>query len=279
MKLTVAARRADKTPCYEGYTGSLLWTAQLLNYDETKRDSETAERRVLSMAADKVLPTRRVIQIASKRYIVGQGHDDLIGPTVARVGYVIHEATEQATIKTLAQAVALQAGTTAWAGRAWVKHQAFSEQSATLVPQHHIHFSTTETVTPDLLVWFGGGIHLVRAVMQGAGGTLVATCDELPSPVLEPAATVKTGQWDKITDKQQNTTVVTPLIRMRWQSLFQYKNKAAPTFGPDDIQVAIPTSVSVISGSKLTLSDGTWLVSNVDQESGVLLCRATRQHG
>lgn len=279
MKLIVAARRADKTPCYEGYTGSLLWNAQLLNYDETKRDSETAERRILSMSAENVIPARRVISVASKKYIVGHGHDDLIAADVARVGYVIHEATESATIKTLAQAASMQAGTTAWAGRAWVKHQAFSEQSATLVPQHHLHFSTTEAVGPGRLVWFSGGVHLVRATMEGAGGTLVATCDELPSPVVEPTATVTTGQWDKTADKQVNASTVTPLLRVRWQSLFKYNNKAAPTFGPDDIQVAIPLGVNVISGSRLTLSDGYWLVSNVDQESGVLLCRATKQHG
>jgi hypothetical protein len=179
-------------------------------------------------------------------------------------------------VRTLAQACTAAAGFTAYAGNAWVKNAAFTEQSSKLVPQQHIHLSPTEAVLEGMLVTLGSRLHIVRTTNPGAGGTLVCTCEEMPEPSIE-TGTVTNGAWDPLTDSITGAPSAVRVVRVRWQSLFAYSSRLAPAFGPDDIQIAIAKSaMTVLVGAKAVLSDGTWHVASVDSEGDVWLCRATR---
>lgn len=276
MKLTTVARRADKTPCYDSYTGLLAFNGQLLAYDESKRDSETAERRILSLGPLAVIPTRRCVNIAGKNYIVGAGNDDLYRGEVIRVGYVTHEAVGLASVKTLLQAVQGAAGIQAYVGVTWIKNMAYSEQNSLLVPQVHVHLSSTEPATAGMMVVLNGIYYLIRAIYYGAGGTLSAVSDQLPTPVREAGVQVSTGVFDPVADTTSTSTTTTNVLRVRWQSLFQYGSNAAPKFGPEDIQLVIDKAVAVKPGSQVTLSDGKWIIASALDEGPVWLCRATR---
>lgn len=278
MRLVAAASAFNKTPCVDAYSGAHVFFAQLGLYDDNKRDSETTERRILSVAAGTRIPTRRVVEAAGTRFIVGHSNPDTFKGKVLRIGYVAHEVTDLSHVRTLAQVCLLQDGFEAWAGKAWVKNLAFSEQSSRLVPQHHIHFSQTEAVTPNKLVTFGGKLLVVRAVNDGPAGTLISLCDELPEPVVE-VVTMGSSVYDPISDTMTGATASVRVVRVRWQSMFLYGTKGAPAFGPDDIQVVIAkAAASPLPGTKLTMSDGVWQVSAVDDGLDVWLCRAT-QHG
>lgn len=276
MRLHDVANRFNKMVCTDGYSGADLFRAQLGLYDDNKRDSETAERRVLSVSPNVTIPTRRVIGAAGSRWIVGHANpDDYKGSTI-RVGYVCHEATHLATVRTLAEVVAGSAGTTAYAGRAWVKDAAYTQQSSDLAPLYHIHFSSTETIVPERhIITFAGRLHIVRSVVAGSGGTLVALCEQMSASAVE-TGTVSVGTYVAATDTRTETPTSKTIVRFRWQSLFAYLNGAAPKFEPGDIQVAIATSVTPAAGTILTLADGSWRIHSVVAEQGVWLCRATR---
>lgn len=276
MKLTTVARRADKTPCYDSYTGLLAFNGQLLPYDESKRDSETAERRILSLGPLAVIPARRCVSINGKHYIVGAGNDDMYRGEVIRVGYVIHEAVGLASVKTLIQAVQGSAGIQAHVGVTWIKNMAYSEQNSILVPQVHVHLASTEPATAGMMVVLNGIYYLIRAIYYGAGGTLSAVSDQLPTPVRETGVQVTTGVFDAVADTTSNSTTTTNVLRVRWQSLFEYHSNAAPKFGPDDVQLVIDKAVPVRPGSQVTLSDGKWVIASALDEGSVWLCRATR---
>jgi hypothetical protein len=275
VRLINAARRFDRTSCYDAYTDVLLFTAQLGLFDDNKRDSETAERRILSMAVSNVVPYRRVIDFAGTKLIIGHANIDTFGDDVLRVGYSVHEATGLATIRTLAQVCASAAGVSAYAGRAWVKNLAFSEQGSKNAGEYHIHFASTETVVDGALIGFGGRNYVARTSNQGAGGTLVVTSDEMAEPCIE-TGTIVTGTYDPVTEAMSGSSTSVQVVRIRWQSYFQYLNKSAPSFGPDDMQVAVPKTVTAVPGALLTLSDGVWIVASVSDVAGVWLCRATR---
>ena len=119
----------------------------------------------------------------------------------------------------------------------------------------------------------------MRSVDFGASGTLVAKCEQIEAPSVE-TATVTTGVYDPIQDKIIGTPVQATVVRMRWQSLFTYRNSIAPKFEPGDIQVAIAKTVAgVAAGTTLGLSDGLWRVESVAVEGLVWVCRATRYGG
>lgn len=274
MRLLAAARHFDRLECLDGYSGDLLFKAQLGLYDDNKRDSETAERRVLSVAGGVDLPTRRVVQAAGTRWILGHANPDDFAGHVVRVGYVAQEATYLSQIRTLSEVCLSLPGFTAYAGRAWVKNMAFSQQGSKLVPQYHLHFAAGEPVGEDLVASFEGRLNLIRAVESGPGGTLVATCEEIPEPAIE-TGTLTAGTFDPVTETLSGTPQAVRLLRLRWQSLFAYRNNLTPTFGPGDIQVAISkASATVAAGAQLTLSDGVWTIASALDEGAVWLCRA-----
>lgn len=278
MRLHDVANRFNNMVCWDGYTGLHLFNGQLGLYDDNKRDSETAERRTLSLAPTAVIPARRVIMAAGMRFIVGHGNpDDWMGSTI-RMGYAVHEASYLSQVRTLSEACLGLPGYTAYAGRAWVKDLSYTQQSSKETPEHHIHFSRTEAVAVNQLVTFEGRLNLVRSINQGAGGTLVTTCEEVAEPAIE-SALLLIGTFDPIADTIVGSPIEITVVRMRWQSLFTYSNSIAPKFQPGDIQVAIAKSVGTVkAGAVLTLSDGSWLVESVVSEGSVWLCRAT-SHG
>jgi hypothetical protein len=278
MRLHDVANTFNNMECQDAYSGILVFKGQLGLYDDNKRDSETAERRVLSLSPAAVVPPRRVIAAAGTRFIVGHANpDDYRGATI-RIGYVVQEATDLSQVRTLAQVCLDQPGFSAYAGRAWVKDLSYTQQSSKETPEHHIHFAAGEPVVPNLLVSFAGRLNVVRSTNFGAGGTLVATCEEMPPGAVETAQ-VASGAYDPAIASNIGSAIPVRVVRMRWQSLFSYGTSIAPKFQPGDIQVAVAKAdFDVKAGALLGMSDGTWMVHSVVSEGMVWLCRATR-HG
>lgn len=276
MKLAKAANYFNRMVCLDGYTGLRVFDGQLGLYDDNKRDSETAERRVLSLSADAIIPPRRVIAAAGSRWIVGHANPDTFNNQTIRVGYMIQEAPHLARIRQLAQVCLLRTGDSAYMGRAWVKDRAYAEQSSELNTQYHLHFSTFEDVRVNHLITVDDRWYIVRATNPGAGGTLVALADEMPNPVVE-IGYVHTGTFDPVTETMSGAPDQVHVVRIRWQSLFAYANALAPKFGAEDIQVAIAQAAATVrAGARLQLSDGQWFIASVIEHEGVWLCRATR---
>lgn len=276
MQLTAAARAFDTMPCVDAYTGAHAFDGQLALYDDNKRDSVTTERRVISTAPDVTIPARRVVKAAGTQFIIGHGNPDWYRGSAIRMGYVAHEATDLAQVRTLAQACLDQAGFTAWAAREWIKSLAYSEQNSKLAPQYHIYFARTEPVLGQHLVTFGSGLHLVRTRHEGPSGTLVTLCDELAEPSIEMVSVAGTT-WDPVAETMTGGPTSVRAVRARWQSLFGYRSNLAPKFGPDDMQVAFAKSaLTARAGMRVTASDGAWVLQDALSEGDVWLCRATR---
>lgn len=279
MRLRSVAQFFNNLPCLDAYTGDLAFYGQLGLFDDNKRDSETAERRLISVDVDVTIPPRRVVSAAGTHFIIGHANPDSFQGSTLRLGLVAHEATELSQIRTFAQVCLNQPGTTAYAGRSWVKNQAFTEQSSHLASQAHIHFAVGEPVDVQSIITFGGNLHVVRQVTElGPAGTRIALADELPAPTVEDVV-VSSGAYDPITDTLVAGTTSVRVLRVRWQSLFVYRNGDGPTFGPADIQVVIAkAALTATPGMRLALSDGTWQLASCLDDGDVWLCRATR-HG
>lgn len=268
----------DQMACTDAYTGVGAFMGQLGLYDDSKRDSETVQRRVISTAAGAAVPARRAVLAGGQVYMLGRGIPDEFMGSTSRVGHIAHQADGLATVQTLSQACLATAGFSAYAARSWTKDMAFSQQSSVLEPRYHIHFCDTEPVVENRIVTLGGTLHIVRAVNHGTAGMLVTTCDELRGTTPE-AANITIGTYSAATETVTGSVVSTNVLRLRWQGLFAYGGGHAPSFEAGDIQVVVAKSVATIApGATLALTDGTWKVVSAATLDDVWLCRANR-HG
>jgi hypothetical protein len=170
------------------------------------------------------------------------------------------------------------AGVQAWAAKAWVKDSKEIDESSDMIGVNHIHMATSEAVAPTNIILFDGAYHIVRKTTHGPAGTLVLTCDEVPEPAIE-TATLKQGTWDPINETMATTNTSVRTLRLRWQSLFEYRDAAAHNFKPEDMQVVIAKSVATpVIGATLTMSDGDFQIDSIMSETGVWVCKVAR-HG
>ena len=278
MRIHAAAVRFNKMPCNDGYSGTFLFNGQILLYDDSRRDSEGGERRIIELAPDLTPPSRRVIEAHGTRYIMGHGFDDSMLGRVIRRKYIAHEATHLATFYTLQQLCQNTAGTSAWAARAWVKDSKEIDESSDMIGVNHIHMAPSEAVAVTNIVRFDNAYHIVRKSNKGAAGTLILACDEVPEPAIETAS-LKTGSYDPINEVMSTSTTSVRVLRLRWQSLFEYRDAIAPTFDPEDLQVVVAKSVATPAiGATFTLSDGDFQVDSLLDRPGVWVCKVSR-HG
>ena len=276
MRLHLAAQHFNRMPCNDGYTGAFLYNGQLALFDDSRRDSESSERRIIELAPELSPPARKVIEAHGVRYILGHGFADSALGSVIRRKYIAHEAPSLSTWYTLQQLCQNTAGVQAWAAKAWVKDSKEIDESSDMIGVNHIHMSTSEAVAPTNIILFDGAYHIVRKTTKGPAGTLVLTCDEVPEPAIE-TATLKQGAWDPINETMATTNTSVRTLRLRWQSLFEYRDAAAHNFKPEDMQVVIAKSVATPAiGATLTMSDGDFQIDSIMSETGVWVCKVAR---
>lgn len=60
MRLHLAAQHFNRMPCNDGYTGAFLYNGQLALFDDSRRDSESSERRIIELAPE-LSPDRKSV--------------------------------------------------------------------------------------------------------------------------------------------------------------------------------------------------------------------------
>jgi hypothetical protein len=277
MRLAKAASYFNNTVCQDAYTGEVLFAGQFALYDDTKRDAEVGERRILSLDPAVQIPARRTVEAMGTRWLLGHRAPDYFRDKALRLGYVAHEATDLVTIRTLSQICLNQSAEPVWAGKFNVKRLAFTEQSSAVPRQMHVFLSTAEPVSIDQMIDMAGAKYLVRSVDDGPSGTRMALCDEMPEPCVD-LAQVTFGTYDPLTDSVPTTAQTVRVLRLRWQSLFAYNDQDGGDFGPGDVQfVVAKAALTVRPGSRVTMSGGSVYNLNWVRSYGdVWLCRGVR---
>lgn len=276
MRVARAASAFNKTPCLDGYVGSFLFNCQIGLYDDTKRDSEAGQRRVISLDPGVVIPRRRVIQAAGTRYILGHGSPDSFRGRVIRQGYVGHEATDLVKVRSLLDVVRGAPGIKVWGGRAWIKNLADNEDSSDLTPQYQCHFAQDEKIYARNVLHFGEDILLARTHRVGPAGTRIVLADQLPPGAIQQA-TLQQVSIDRVTERATTTqTSVTALVA-RWQSLYEYHEESSPKFGAMDLLVALDSTLGPKAGDLVTLSSGLYRICHTYGYMNVSLCALDKQ--
>jgi hypothetical protein len=276
MNLVKAAGYFDKTPVYDAYTGRFLFMGQTAPWDGKERDSVITQRRVLSVKGSVVAPPRRVVRILDENYIIGGTQDDTFKGRIIRRGLIIQQVQDQAVVQTIEQSTLGQIGKSIFVAVDWRKYSRYASESSDMVPDFDFYFASTESVPMNSLLTHNGEYYLTRETTMGQAGMLVVFVHRLMGSVFDTAS-APTGTYDPITETTSGAVVTFPVIRLRWECVFQYLSASAPTFQPGDIQVAVNVASHVVKeGIRLTMSDGEWLIHSVITQGTIQFCRCTK---
>lgn len=271
MRLAAAAKHFDKQVFTDAY-GAATLKGQLDLYDDSKRDSAAAGRRILSVAPAVVMPARRVLRLGEYSWIVGKGSPDYYKSNMIRRKFTLHEADGLATVSTLSQYLAATGGLSAYAAAEWVKAAKEIDESSDLTDVLGAIVASTE-ILPDVgIMELAGKVYLLREPYLTSGGFQGALLDEVKAPAKELGSFVG-GVYEPVSDTSTTTTTAVNMIRLSWQTHFKYLSQKTLTFQTgDDVLICLKSAVTPKANDKVTLADGIWQVLTVQTDKADSAC-------
>lgn len=276
MRLHKAATWFDSSRLYDAYTDTLVGKGQLDPTDLFKLDGASVRRRMVSVAPETALPTRRAVRLGDSTYLIGEPSTDEWQGSPIRTKYVLHQTPGQATVKTVAEALAGAPGRTMYASREWNKAVADPQTSSNYFNDYHIFVAHTETVSPLDLIQIDGQWHICHAVHPSLSGFTDAVSHEILGTVFETAS-AESRVYDPVLDDYMSTGSSVPVLRVRWQEHFNYLTAAQETYlRGDETVFVLKAGFPAKPSDGLILSDGLWRVISVVDE-GTTLALHTRR--
>lgn len=277
MRLHNAAKRFDDSVMYDAYTDALVGKGQLDPTDIFKLDGASVRRRIISVAPDTVLPTRRAVALGGRVYLIGEPSTDEWMGTPIRTKYVLHQTPGTATIKSFAEALADLPGRVMYASREWNKDVPDQQNSSNFFNDYHIFISNTETVAAYELIDIDGQWHICHAVHPSLSGFIDAVSHEIIGTGFETVS-VTSNTYVPATDSYTSSTVSAKVLRLRWQEHYKYLTMAQENYVRGDETVVVLKSAwpAVKPSDEVVMSDGPWRVLAVVDEGSVFMLHTRR---
>jgi hypothetical protein len=218
MGLEHVSARFDRSPMWDAYTGKRLKAkCQMTSWDSPRRDGLTTIRRTLSMAAQCKLPERHAVVVGGQAWIVSPLHNpDTWGGHTSRVGYIAQAAVQGVAANTVQ--VLSGGGTEVYLSRVWVKDVKDITTTSEAQGQYYVYFARGEPVTEGGFVYIDGRWHVVRNIIAGTAGLMVAECNELEPDCITDVETISDSAYDPVTETYTPAAAQTfPVIRMAWR--------------------------------------------------------------
>ncbi len=274
MKLSSAARVGDTQLATDAYGAETL----MLGFDPlsySKIDGTNVTKRMVSAAPSVVMPTRGVIVIDGKQYLVGHGAPDYWNGQTIRVNYVIQGADGLANLTSIASALANSAPVTAYVAVVFAKYLPDIADSSRYPPQHQIFLAGSEDAIADSLIELDGVFYLVKQSYLSTGGLRIALSNIVDEPCFE-TVTFESRLYDPLTDAYVTTGSSVRIFRVKWSEHFTYLSKGSEPYERGDQQVFVLKATSPKPSDVLTLSDGNWRVLAVLDDGAVWSCHVRR---
>lgn len=269
LTLADASSYFDRTPVLDATTGATLFYGQIDLYDDAKRDSATAYRRVLSVKPGTALPASRALRIHGSAWIVGAS--ELDGLAVAhRQKYVLHPAPTKVGLVSLSGFVTAAAAPEYWADMVWFKDGKEDAVSSRVVPMYTAYLAQSVSLPEYSVIKQGAAAYLVETPHGQASGIQSATCAKLE---FAPAdATLATRTYDPVQGKYTASTDTTvKCLRVRWQSLFLYGSQGDAKYQEGDCSLVFPTGTTLATKDRVTLAGQVWSILAVETLGGAVV--------
>ena len=278
MKLSSAASYFDNQSFKDAYSGAHALYGQIDLYDDVRREGLTAVRRIVSMKPGTAMPARRVLTLGSDVWLMsGSPANDYFKAVPIRSKYIAHKADGLGEIKTILQELSNTAGVPAYVATVWLKGNKEVGESSDITVSANIYFALGEFVVDRNLVKLGTAWYFVRYAYLTTTGFIGAVADKLDDPNFETASYAK-RTYSPTTDTWASTPVSIKLLRLRWQSKFEYLSAASSKYAEgDDVVMVRKSDVPVpTTGDTITLSDGVRKVEDIQSDGTLWHLRVKR---
>lgn len=276
MRLHSAASRFDKTLAADSYTPATTFLCQLSPLDLYRIDGAAVKRRQMSCAPGVSIPSRRAITIGGQVFLVGDGSPDHWKGSVIRQNFVLQGADSVCSMNTVAAELSGTAATTAYGSLVFSKYLPEGADTSKYPPQYQIFLSGSESVPPDSLIKIGSRWFLIKDSYISLSGLLVALANEIRGSVFE-TVTVTARTYVPSSDTYTTASSSKKVMRVRWQEHFTYLSKAQIDYFRGDEQLFIlKSAMTPKQGDTLTLSDGVWMILDVQDEGATWSCHVRR---
>lgn len=274
LTLAEASCFFDLTPVLDPTTSGVLFYAQLDLYDDAKRDSATAYRRVMSVQPGTTIPASRVISVLGRRWLVGTLETDGLA-TAHRDKYVLHPANDSVNVSRLPGFLSATVASTVWGDIEWVKDAKAEAVTSSLVPMYTAYLPSSTDVREYDVVWSGTLACIVEAVRHAPSGVTTALCRSLLEPVV--TATLNTRTYDPVVG-DYTASVPTPVscLKLPREGLYLYDSQGSARNKEGDVTLVLPASTAVATKDTLTLGSAAWGVLSVQSVGGAKLVHGRR---
>lgn len=253
MKLSQASTYFDRTPATVPETGKVLFMGQIDPFDDARRDSGAAYRRILSVKPGTVIPASRVVKMLGAVWIVGGMEPDGLSE-LHREKYVIQKADGLLSVSRLSGFLSGTAASVLWSSPQWVKSAKELEVSSGMPQVYDVTLPSGSDVRDRDILWDSGHAYLAMARHDQASDLMTVTCMALDQ-VLPLVATVSTRTYSATLGAYgAPVDVAVNALAVRWQSLFQYGSEASSRYQEGDVSIVLPAGTAVSTSTLVTLA-------------------------
>lgn len=228
MELYDAATYFDDIEAFDAYSHQLLFLCQFSNFDDRSADGTTSKRRVLSVAPETLIPSRRVLTLLDENWIVGDGNSDAIYNTKIRRAYSMKKANYLAEILTPGMAVNQVPGNFAYAQAVYFKDTFDQLQTSDYDAFYNIFFSVTEPVKQTNIIRLDDRFYRVRGTYKPLEGYVTAQSDELSEDAIQTVMFNSGSTYDPVSDTYIATPTSTRCLRIDFTKAIENLQHSSP---------------------------------------------------
>ena len=274
MTLASASTFFDRTTVTD-LAGAVLFLCQVDPFDESKRDSGPAYRRIMSVKPGTVMPASRTVHLLGKTWAIGVMEPDGQAE-LHREKYVIHPVPLTLSVSTLSGYLSATVATTVRASAHWIKDTKQLETSSRTPPLYDVTMALGLPVEPLQVVWAPTEAYLTLSAHEQASGLLTLTSLLLDDNALG-AVTVASRTYDPVAGGYvAGTSATQQALFVRWQSLFEYGSQMSERYQEGDVSIVLATGTSVNTSTTITRGAVTYQVLTVLDIAGAVVAHARR---
>ena len=267
MRLHNAATFFDREIVRDGYTGAVLFKAQVRNFNDASSTGATLRRRVLSMAPTNVMPTRGCVRLSNLYWIAGIRVTDTFQGRDIRHTYNLRVGTNLFDILSPANAcIGASVTTNAYGYEGFFKDNQERPEASAYDTFWNIFFCPVEPVVVGSFLRTGARMLRVRQTYLNPEGLRVAESDELDLDWSQPVLFTDLGAYDPVTDTYAGTTIAVQAIQMDSFKLYKWRVESEAQKKPGDRTVIVPLTVTPAVGSTFSMIGRNWRVLSVQPE-------------
>lgn len=250
MKLSQASAYFDRTPVTDPDTGAFLFKGQIDPFDDSRRDSGAAYRRILSVRPGTAMPIGRAVRALGDTWLVGMKEPDGL-ESLHREKHLLMQASRKLNASHLHEYLNGTYSGQRWAEPVWVK-DAKQLETSSASPQMHDVFLALD-VPVHTVLWDAQEAFLVTSPRRLASGLVAAHALKLehaPQAValLRRTYNPTTGRYSTASPESVKC------LKVRWQSLFEYDSPSDDRYQEGDVTVVAPLGANITTKDALEVS-------------------------